>query len=98
MSAVSELLAALIANWHPDGDLDPDDPLSIQLAVAPHYLPLLQPKTHYCHYGKRVPRVHILGLSPQGDWVEDGPGKGGMSRRYGSARDCFGKAPFAIAP
>lgn len=72
--------------------------LLIHIQGKPTYLPLLQPKSGYSHYGKHMRSLRVLGLSRDATWIEDGRASGKISRDYGPAEQAFGVVPFSLAP
>jgi hypothetical protein len=99
MHSPQALIAQLIAEWTPTpGNVDDPLAISLNLEGAPAYLPLLQAKHWYSRYGRRRQAHRVLGLNISGEWVEDGPAKGRVSRTFGSAAECFSDAWFALRP
>lgn len=96
-----EALQSYIDAWQanlPSGDHWLDDPFAISLQGQPVYLPLLQPKNGYSHYGKHMRSKHVLGLSRQATWIEDGRAGGKVSWDYGTTEQAFGALHFPLAP
>jgi hypothetical protein len=99
VTEIQRTLAEYIHTWQTPQQLPKGDPLAVQLPVSsPTYLPLLQDKTYYSHYGLRTQRQQVLGLTSTGEWIWDSEGRGKSGYIYRSTTQCFSLSPFSLFP